>query len=185
MRGIGAGFGLVAFMIAIAVSLWMWGSYNAEVAKYGIPAQRQAEQMAGQDEHGRLAINSIGMAPEIRNGQLKYVLIDRIDPQGSYAKYFHLQLNDTIVRVNAIDLRGEDEEMAKALIQQAYQMKWEMIVVRNGQKISLPEGTVIEGNVSMAEFPSVKPTTQPAAKAADGQERAVRKELAPLQGILK
>ena len=30
-------------------------------------------------------------------------------------KFYHVQLNDAIIRVNAIDMRGEDEEMAKAL----------------------------------------------------------------------
>ena len=83
MRAIGAGFGLLAFLIAIAISLWMWGSYHKEVAHYGVQATKDAQQIAGQDEHGRLAINSIGMTPEVRNGKLQYVLIDRVDPQGS------------------------------------------------------------------------------------------------------
>ena len=50
MRSIGAGFGLVAFMIAIAVSLWMWASYTKEVAHYGTQAERQARQFSGRDE---------------------------------------------------------------------------------------------------------------------------------------
>src|SRR6266480_68837 len=162
MRGIGAGFGLVAFLIAIAVSLWMGGSYHAEVAKYAIPAEKEAQQIAGQDEHGRLAINSMTMAPEVQNGKLKYVLVDTIDPQGAYAKWFHLQQNDAIIAVGPMDLREVDEEFAKALIQEAYQRKQELIVMRGGQKISLPEGRVLEGTVSLAELP--KPTTRPTTK---------------------
>ena len=63
-----------------------------------------------------------------------------------------------------------DEEMAKALIQQAYQFKWELIVMRGGQKISLPEGTVIESNVSMGEAPTKgKPTTSDCASRINGR----------------
>ena len=177
MRGIGAGFGLVAFLIAIAISLWMWGSYHKEVAHYGVQATKEAQQFAGQDEHGRLAINSLTLVPEVQNGKLKYVLVDTIDPQGAYAKWFHLQQNDAIIAVAGLDLRDDDAELALAKIQEAYQRKQELIVMRGGQKISLPEGTVLGGTVSLAEMP--KPTTKPS------EERVLRKELGPIDSLFK
>jgi len=185
MRSIGAGFGLLAFLIAMAITMWMWGTYHKEVAHYGVRATKEAQQIAGQDEHGRLAINSLTLAPKVQNGKLKYVLVDTINPTGAYAKWFHLQQNDAIIGVGPIDLRdpsmGIDEEYARALIQEAYQKKQELIVMREGQKISLPEGTVLGGTVSLAEMP--KPTTRPTTKPSE--ERVLRKELGPIEGLFK
>src|SRR6266436_324179 len=111
-RSIGAGFGLVAFMIAIAISLWMWGSYTAEVSKYGTKAQKQAQQFSGHDENGCVASKSLTLASEVQNGRLKYVLVEAIDPQGAYAKWFHLQQNDAIIAVGPLgELRDQDAGM--------------------------------------------------------------------------
>src|SRR5438874_2690732 len=104
MRAIGAGLGLLVFLISIALMFWMWASYTSEVAKHAIPAQRQAQQWAGQDEHGGLAINSLTLAPEVQNGKLRYVLVDTIVPQGAYARYYHLQQHDAIIQVGPMDL---------------------------------------------------------------------------------
>src|SRR5688572_21488821 len=106
MRGIGAGFGLVAFMIAIAISLWMWGTYTKEVAHYGTRAESQARHFAGRDERGRAAIKSVSLVPEEQNGKLKYVLVDAIEPGGTYETWFHLQQNDAIIAVGPMDLRN-------------------------------------------------------------------------------
>src|SRR4051812_10325052 len=125
MRSIGAGFGLLAFLISIAIMMWMWGSYHKEVAHYGVRATKEAQQIAGQDEHGRLAFNSLTLTPEVQNGKLKYVLVDTIDPQGAFAKWFHLQQNDAIIAVGGLDFRDDDAEMALANIQEAYQRKRE------------------------------------------------------------
>src|SRR5882672_10310885 len=186
MRGIGAGFGLVAFLIAIAISLWMWGSYHKEVAHYGVQATKEAQQFAGQDEHGRLAINSLTLVPEVQNGKLKYVLVDTIDPQGAYAKWFHLQQNDAIIAVAGLDLRDQDAEMAHALIQEAYQRQQELTIMRGGKKIVLPEGRVADDGSSLASVVTVAPTpTTRAAQSAGEQERVVPNELAPLRGIIR
>src|SRR6266700_3422879 len=96
-RAIGAGLGLLAFLISIAIMMWMWGMYNGEVAKYGTRAEKEAQQFSGHDENGRAAINSISLTPEEQNGKLKYVLVANIDPQGAFAKWFHLQPNDAII----------------------------------------------------------------------------------------
>src|SRR5258705_8011591 len=109
MRSIGAGFGIVAFLIAIAISLWMWATYTKEVAHYGQRATAQAQRYSGHDENGRAASKSLKMTPEVQNGRLKYVLVEAIDPQGAYAQWYHLQQNDAIIAVGPIgELRNED-----------------------------------------------------------------------------
>src|SRR3954466_4583666 len=104
MKAIGAGFGLLVFLISVAIMFWMWSMYTSEVAKHALPAQRQAQQWAGQDEHGGRAIDSLTLTPEVQGGKLKYVLVDTIRPQGAYAKYYHLQQNDAIIGAGSMDL---------------------------------------------------------------------------------
>jgi hypothetical protein len=179
-RSIGAGFGLVAFLIVIALTLWMWSTYNVEVVKYGLPAEDQVKQFAGYDEQGKPAIQSIRLTPEIQNDKLKFVRVTSLAPQGAFEKWFHLQVNDEIIKVGPIELRNEDPEMALALIQESYQRQLPLIVVRGGQKIELPSGKV-PGEGSLADAnPSTQPTTKPAA-----QETVVPNELAPLRGLFK
>jgi hypothetical protein len=184
-RTIGAGFGLVAFLIAIAISLWMWASYHKEVAHYGTRAEEQARQISGRDDRGRAAVRSISLVPEEQNGKLKYMLVDAVEPGGAYEKWFHLQQNDAIIQVGPMDLRDEDAEMAHALIQDAYRLQQELIVMRGGRKIALPEGRVLDDGSSLANQVTVAPApaTQPAKAAQD--ERVVPKELAPLRGIIR
>ncbi len=185
MRGIGAGFGLVAFMIAIAISLWMWGSYTAEVSHYGTQAQKQAEQFSGRDENGRPASQSISLKPEVQNGRLKYVLVDDIDPVGAYGKWFHLKENDQIIAVGPMgEVRDQDAEMATALIQEAYQRQWNLTVIRGGKKMVLPAGDVIDDGTSLAA--TATPATQPAPQAQQSdQEKVVPKELGPLKALIR
>jgi len=183
MRSIGAGFGLVAFMIAIAISLWMWASYTKEVAHYGTAAQKQARQFAGQDENGLLAINSLDLTPHVENGKLKYVMVDSIAPQGAYSKWYHLQANDQIIGAGPMgDFRDQDAEMAHALIQEAYQRHWDLIVIRGGKRIVLPEADVDNG--STVTQANATPTTQP-AQAGNNEEKVIPKELSPLKGIIR
>jgi hypothetical protein len=185
MRSIGAGFGLVAFMIAIAISLWMWATYTKEVAHYGSQATKQAQRYSGHDENGRAAIKSVTLSPEEQNGRLKYVMVDAIDPQGAYAKWFHLQQNDAIIAVGPIDLKDQDWEMAHALVAEAYQREQELIVMRGGVKMALPEGRVLDDPTALANQVTVAPTpsTQPIKAAQD--DRTVPKELGPLRGVIR
>jgi len=189
-RSIGAGFGLVAFMITIAIMLWMWASYTKEVAHYGTRAQSQARQFAGRDDRGRPAVKSVSLVPEEQNGKLKYVLVDAIEPQGTYATWFHLQQNDAIIAVGPMEIRDQDWEMAHALIQDAYRLQQDLIIMRGGKKMVLPEGKVLDNGssspgteVSVAPTQTPTPATQPAKTAQD--DRVIPKELGPLRGIIR
>jgi len=183
-RAIGAGFGLLAFLISIAITMWMWATYTKEVAHYGLEEQKEAQQFAGEDENGRQAIKSISLAPEEQNGKLKYVLVDSIDPQGAFAKWFHLQQNDAIIAVGPMDLRDWDAEMAHALIQESYQRRQVLTIMRGGKKMLLPEGTVVDEGSSLAgQVVAPAPATQPTQSAE--QDRVGPKELGPLKGLIR
>lgn len=187
MRSIGAGFGLVAFMIAIAISLWMWATYTKEVAHYGQRATAQAQQFSGHDEDGRPAMASFELEPDEQQGKLHSLVVDKIRPEGAMAKTFGLQPKDAIVAAGPMNFKeyGYDEEMAKALILMEFQKGPEnghLTILRNGQVVSLPvpkkkpvpaEGEVPgEGQAAANNKPA-------------GDEKDVPKALEPLKGVLK
>lgn len=192
MRGIGAGFGMVAFLIAIALSLWMWSTYTAEVVKYGKPAEKQAQQIAGYDDAGRPALQSIRMTAEEKNGKLEAMRVDLLRDGGAFHKYFTLLPDDRIIAAGPFNFRGYeyDEEMAKALILAEYQKKGQLTILRNGKKMIVPVPTDgswdgfsnTEGDTSPGLVAT--PTTKPVAEE-EKAEKPLPKELAPLKGILR
>jgi hypothetical protein len=189
-RAIGAGFGLLVFLISIAISMWMWGTYTAEVSKHGMKAEEQARQFAGRDDRGRPAVKSVSLVPEEQNGKLKYVLVESVERGGTYGgtyeTWFKLQQNDAIIAVGPMELRDEDWEMAYALIQDAYRLQQDLIVIRGGKKIVLPEGRVLDDSPSLAIQVNSTPATQPAPQTSqNAEERVVPKELGPLRGIIR
>ena len=119
-------------------------------------------------------------------GAGKSILVDAIEPQGTYATWFHLQKNDAIIVVGPMELRDQDWDMAYALIQDAYRLQQDLIVMRGGKKIRLPDGMVLDDGSSPGNQVSVAPTptTQPAKTAAQ-DERVVPKELGPLRGLIR
>ena len=76
-------------------------------------------------------------------------------------------------------------EMAHALVAEAYQREQELIVMRGGVKMALPEGRVLDDPTALANQVTVAPTpsTQPIKAAQD--DRTVPKELGPLRGIIR
>ncbi|HEV8607011.1 MAG TPA: hypothetical protein VGQ99_16845 [Tepidisphaeraceae bacterium] len=180
-----AGFGLVAVMVTIAIMIWLWASMVSETAKYGVPAQREAQQLAGQDEHGRRAMSSIELAPEEQHGKLQYMLVDSINPQGAMAKWFHLQTNDQIIAAGPLNFRdmNYDAGMAEALIQQAYQFKQELTIMRGGKKIVLPEERVLDDGSSLSQ--GVAPTTAPTTRPAEAKGSPLKRQLDAISGGAK
>ena len=182
--------GLVAFLICIAITMWMWGSYTSEVVKYSKPAEEQAAQIAGYDDKGKPAIQSVWLVAEEDNGKVHYMRVDMLRTrQAQMEKYFHLQVDDQIIAAGPLNFKeyGYDEEMARALIQTEYQKKGQITVLRNGKKMILPELTdgswSINDNGSAADSSSSRPPKK--KKKPAEEETTVPKEVSPLKGILR
>jgi hypothetical protein len=185
-RAIGAGLGLLAFLISIAITMWMWGMYNAEVAQKGTAAQKQAQQFAGRDENGRSAMSSLQLVAEDKQGTLQYLVVDSIVPEGAMAKTFGLQPKDAIIAAGPFNFReyGYDEEMAKALMLGEFQ-KGEygrLTVLRNGKSLILPAPKDV---ASGPGAPGIESGQTAANDKPAEEEKVVPKELRPLKGVLK
>jgi hypothetical protein len=135
-----AAFGLLSLLIGVALMMYLWTQHTAEVSTAMKPAMKEAHQLAGQNEEGVKATDSIKLDPVEKNGKLQYVFVDQITPGGPMEEYYGLKVNDSIIEVGSFDLRGEDGKLAVALIfQEGYQKKQPLTVMRDGEKITLPQ----------------------------------------------
>ena len=150
-----AGFGLVALLVSIAILIYVWSMYTAEVSTVSQPAMRQAEQFAGVDDTGMKVKDSIKLDPFIANGRLRYLHVEDIVPQGPMAKYYGLQRDDQILGVLPFEFRNEnDAEMAVLQVWESRQRSQTLRVRREGKEFlvknvdGLPEWTPTGKDVS-------------------------------------
>jgi hypothetical protein len=174
MRALGAGFGLLALLVTIAIMVWLWSVHTSVVASKGQEAREKAQQIAGYDESGIPAKDTVKLDPFVVNGKLKYVLVDSIMAGGAFEKYYGLKQNDQIVATGSMDFRNEEAEMAVELIHRAYQTKDKLVVMRSGQKLILPAAGIPDDAA-----PASPSSAAPAEKSGD----AIQRQLDAIPGI--
>jgi hypothetical protein len=171
-------FGLVGVLVTVGVIiLILYFAYlpHAKTAiDAGNRAKAQAGQMGGLDTStGMRASESIKMEGEQSGGKVQSVLVTDIIAGGPMEKTFGLKRNDSIVEVGPQVVRDiNDEDMAKALILEAYQRQWTLIVVRDGERVKLEPGSGTKTAASPAAAPTGATAEQkPAANSGDPLQR--------------
>src|SRR6185503_4740731 len=105
----------------------------------------QVQQIAGQDTSGRDARESIKLDAESSGGKMTSVLVTAIDAGGAMAKYFGLKRGDSIVEIAPqgealTPVREMDSpQAAKDMLLSAFQNMQHIVVIREGQKLTLPQ----------------------------------------------
>jgi hypothetical protein len=162
-------FGLVAILIFVGVLVWflyaMYLPYTKTVTTVGRHAQDQAAQIAGIDnQNGGRVSDSIALVADRKNGKLEGILISAINPGSAFQKYFGVMTGDVIVEIETSgslqkipEIANGDDELPKDMIVEAYQRKNRLVVLRNGQRLTLP--------AAPAPAPAPVATQQPAAPA--------------------
>src|SRR5690349_12229394 len=100
MRG---AFGLVSLLICIAIMAYVWSSHTSQVSSSGKQATQQAQQIAGRDENGKPALDSIQTAPDTERGRFR-LLVTKVDPGGAFDKVYGLKTGDRIVNAGQLPL---------------------------------------------------------------------------------
>jgi len=129
-------FGLVGLLVTMGIIAMMM-SMQTDVLKKGGPADKahhQAEQISGVG-----AKESVTMEPVESGGKVSAIQIKTLVAGGPIEKYFGLMPGDQVVEVAQQKVRDmNDAELAEALILESYQRSQQIVVERNGQKITLP-----------------------------------------------
>jgi len=135
-------FGLVSLLVVVAIMVWLFSMYSIPTAREGKKAQDQARQISGRGDDGVAAIHSFQVEPNLRGNKLESLDVTNVTPGGALASY-GLQKGDKIIEINGTkvgDLSNNDAELAKAQVHDAFQRSQSLVVLRNGQPVTLPQG---------------------------------------------
>ena len=137
-------FGLVSLLVVVAIVVWLFASYNSGVSGPARKAQNEAAQIAGTDlETGGRASDSAEIDLVTAGGKPDSVLVTKVTPGGAYERYFGLKTDDTILQIGPLPVKGHpaisNAEDAGNYLLEAYQKKQPLVVVRDGQQITLPQ----------------------------------------------
>jgi hypothetical protein len=148
MRILFAGFGLLSVLITVAIMLYMSANEASVTIPAGIQARAEVSQFAGVDQNGNRVEDSYTLDPQTRaaDGRLKCLVVSRLDPQSPLKSFFGLQKGDQIITsiYQAVNFNVSDEadaEDAELKVREAYVHSGQLIVMRGGQQITLPDAT--------------------------------------------
>ncbi len=114
--------------------------------------------------------DSITLDPQTNGGRLNSILVTDIVADGPMARYYGLKRNDSIIQVGPMQVRDfSDPSMAKDMIYESYQRQQQLVIVRNGQQLTLPQQPA---NNAPAPQPS-NPEPPPSDRPLDRQLRGI------------
>lgn len=134
-----AGIGLIGLLLAVGIIFYVMfaagGSGSAgQALKTGADVKPQVDQIAGKDEQGRIATDSIKFDTG-KNG----IDVQSVVPNGAFEQFFGLKAGDTITMVGPLPAKEMSPDDAKAYLLTAFQQNQELTVRRDGQEIKLPQ----------------------------------------------
>ena|SRR5436190_8316866 len=144
-----AGFGLVGLLICIGVIVWIMGGkggtleHTQQVLKSGEKARGQVNVLSGNSTDGSMKFSDSLDTDLIQvGGHTDNILVTKIIPGGPADTYYGLKKDDCIVELGDLGpvrsvVNSEDD--AKAFLMDTYQHQRPLTVVRNGQKVTLPQ----------------------------------------------
>ena len=173
-------FGLVSLLVTLGIIVLVM-SMMLDKQTGSIPvalrAREEAKQIAGVGQDGEAATRSAYFEQGSSGGKFNKLIVRHVVRGGAYDTYFGLKLGDEVVEIEQSgsmmklnDISNGDPDLARALISDAYARQQHIIVIRNGERVTLPmaPGAVAPGTV----IAGAAPTTAPAAPAAAAQQPA-------------
>lgn len=160
--------GLVSLLVVIAIMLFVFKFYSAPVLKEGKKTQDKARQIAGRDEDGNNATDSMTLEEQNAGGKMTGVLVTKVAPGGAMEKHFGFLEGDVIVQVGPLTVKDNFTSAgeAKDYLLDAFQRNSNVIVMRGWDRVTLPAANA---PVAAAEGPQSTEQRTP-KKRAPGQE---------------
>jgi hypothetical protein len=140
--------GLGALLACIGVIVWIMSTITLPGTKAALDVQKEVkpkvEQVAGHTSGGVKASDTIKVDAENKGGKMQALLVTDITPGGAMEKYFGLKAGDSIMEIapqggalQPVKEMGSPQE-AKDFLTSAYQNSQQIVVIREGQKLTLP-----------------------------------------------
>lgn len=143
-----AGFGLVGFLLMIAVVIWLWSQitlpYSKSAIDTGAKMSEQANQIGGRDATSGVPFDqSLKTELQRSGGKPSSILVTDVRIGGPADTYFGLKRGDSIVEVgqlgpvrDSVAMTSDDD--ASAFLMDTFQRSGSIVVVRDGQRLTLP-----------------------------------------------
>jgi hypothetical protein len=170
--------GLAGILVTIGVIVWIMSAITLPATKNALDVKRkvtpQVEQMAGHTSDGTNAMDTIQVAGQSPGGRLNALRVKSVSAGGAMDKHFGLKEGDVIIEIapqgGALmpvkDMSSVED--AKVQLFTSYQNSQSIVVLRNGQKVTLP----------LAAAPKT-----PAAPAAGTSKDALQQQLDAIQPV--
>jgi hypothetical protein len=139
-------FGIAAFLVCIGVIVWIMSAIWLPSAKQSLDVKKkiepQVQQMAGRDVTGRPVSETIKLDVDRSNGRVNGFIVTSIVADGALAQFYGLKRGDSIVEIGPQTAKEIDQvDAAKDYITDAFQRQSEIVVIRDGTKLTLPAKT--------------------------------------------
>ena len=134
-------FGLVSLMICLVIVAYVWSTFTEKTDEVTTPVRNQAEQLSGRSADGVPVADSIQTEEATdQRGYFKGLKVTEVTPGGGMQTMYGLQRDDVIVSVESLTVNELTSAASmKSFLVEAYQKSGPLIVIRNGQRITLPE----------------------------------------------
>ena len=172
-------FGLIGLLVTIGVIVMIMSTVlkkEQAVIRAGNEAREEVTQISGHGEDMKPAADSATIEEQqTPAGKLDALVVKDIVTGGALEKYFGLKAGDVIIEVNGLKVRetpGNDAELSKAWLIEAYQKKQPIVVVRDGKRLTLPQaGATAAAPTTPGATATPAPAAQPPTESSDPLQR--------------
>jgi C-terminal processing protease CtpA/Prc len=139
-----AGLGLVGLLICIGVVVWIMGKSELPHTQAVLAAKKKAEDtmnpIAGYSRDGSMKFSdSLQIEPETKGGKISAIDVTSVVAGGPAATEYGLKENDVIVEIGPLSVKDQINSAGEArdMIQDAYQRNQPLVILRDGNKMTL------------------------------------------------
>lgn len=135
----GFGFGLLGLLVVTGIVLFWFSQTQIPIAKKGKETQDVARQIAGRDEDGRPATDSITAEGNLKNGKTTALVVKTVVAGGAMEEQYGLKAGDEIVQIGeqSVELFNGDDALAKGQLLEAYKAGKPIVVQRGTEAVTL------------------------------------------------
>jgi hypothetical protein len=164
-------FGLVGVLVALGVLVLLMNMQLDSVqtsVKARDSAKEQINAISGKDAEGVPFSETLKLQPDPEIGKLLGLRVTKVDPANPMAVHYGLIDDDLIVEIGPQRVKDiGDSELAIPLVMESKARNWDLVVVRGGQEIKLPQAKA--GGAPPAPAASPTPSANPMGIKIPGQ----------------
>ena len=139
MRALGAGLGLLALLVCIAIIMWLFSAVEIPKIKAGQAAKERVKPMMGYGKDDLPATDSFASTGQMKGSRLAALQVTSVTTGGAMDTFYGLKPGDEIVAIDGtpVDaLSNNDEELAKAMVVSHGYQRQRPITVRRGSQLT-------------------------------------------------